>query len=89
MNQQETTKSLLAKAILHEQEGETDKAIDLYGSILMAGDRQELKQIINAPIGDTPLHQAYQGLSRLAASKDEVTWETASQVLGDIRAMFG
>ena len=82
-------KSQLAEAIQLEREGDTDEAIDLYGSILMAGDRQVLKQIINDPVGDTLLHQAYQGLSRLAASKDEGTWETASQVRGDIRAMFG
>lgn len=82
-------KSQLTDAIRLEQEGDTDKAITLYSTILMAGDRQLLKLIINNPAGDTLLHQAYQGLSRLAASKDEGTWETASQVLGDIRAMFG
>lgn len=89
MNKQETMKSQLTDAIRLEQEGDTDKAITLYSTILMAGDRQLLKLIINNPAGDTLLHQAYQGLSRLAASKDEGTWETASQVLGDIRAMFG
>lgn len=89
MNKQETMKSQLTDAIRLEQEGDTDKAITLYSTILMAGDRQLLKLIIDNPAGDTLLHQAYQGLSRLAATKDEGTWETASQTLGDIRAMFG
>lgn len=47
-----------------------------------------IKQILDSPDGNTILHQAYQGLLRMAASKDECTWEMASQVLGDLRAML-
>lgn len=82
-------KRLLDIAILCEQDGETCQAASLYGDILMAESPTTIKQILNSPNDNTILNQAYQGLLRMAASKDECTWEMASQILGDLRAMFG
>lgn len=75
-------------AILCEQDGDTCQATSLYGDILMAESPITIKQILDSPDGNTILHQAYQGLLRMAASKDECTWEMASQVLGGLRAML-
>ena len=78
MSTNKKKKRLLDIAILCEQDGDTCQAASLYGDIL----------ILNSPNDNTILHQAYQGLLRMAASKDECTWEMASQILGDLRAMF-
>ena len=61
-------------AILCEQDGDTCQATSLYGDILMAESPITIKQILDSPDGNT--------------SKDECTWEMASQVLGDLRAML-
>lgn len=82
-------KRLLDIAILCEQDGDTCQAASLYGDILMAESPTTIKQILNSPNDNTILNQAYRGLLRMAASKDECTWEMASQILGDLRAMFG
>lgn len=89
MSTNEKRKSLLDIAILCEQDGDTCQAASIYGDILSAESPVTIKQILNSPNGNTILHQAYQGLLRMAASKDECTWEMASQVLGDLRAMVG
>lgn len=88
MSTNKEKKRLLDIAILCEQDGDTCQAASLYGDILTAESPITIKQILNSPNDNTILHQAYQGLLRMAASKDECTWEMASQILGDLRAMF-
>ena len=58
----------------------------MYCDILLAEWHHTLKQVFDHPDGDSVLQQAYHGLTRMAASRDECTWEMASQVLGDLRA---
>lgn len=89
MSTNKKRKSLLDIAILCEQDGDTCQAASIYGDILAAESPITIKQILNSPNGNTILHQAYQGLLRMAASKDECTLEMASQILGDLRAMVG
>ena len=80
---------MLSRAIRHEREGDTYQAASLYCDILLAEGHSALRQVFDHPDGDTVLQQAYHGLTRMAASRDECTWEMASQVLGDLRATLG
>lgn len=82
-------REMLSRAIRHEREGDTYQAASLYCDILLAEGHSALKQVFDHPDGDTVLQQAYHGLTRMAASRDECTWEMASQVLGDLRATLG
>lgn len=86
MTREKIQAELLSRAIRYEQEGDTYQAASLYCDILLAEGHHTLKQVFDHPDGDSVLQQAYHGLMRMAASRDECTWEMASQVLGDLRA---
>lgn len=89
MTREKIQAELLSRAIRYEQEGDTYQAASLYCDILLAEGHSALKQVFDHPDGDSVLQQAYHGLMRMAASRDECTWEMASQVLGDLRATLG
>lgn len=89
MTREKRQAELLSRAIRYEQEGDTYQAASLYCDILLAEGHHTLKQVFDHPDGDSVLQQAYHGLMRMAASRDECTWEMASQVLGDLRATLG
>lgn len=89
MTREKIQAELLSRAIRYEQEGDTYQAASLYCDILLAEGHHTLKQVFDHPDGDTVLQQAYHGLTRMAASRDECTWEMASQVLGDLRVTLG
>lgn len=86
MTREKIQAELLSRAIRYEQEGDTYQAASLYCDILLAEGHHTLRQVFDHPDGDSVLQQAYHGLMRMAASRDECTWEMASQVLGDLRA---
>ena len=86
MAREDRQREMLSRAIRHEREGDTYQAASLYCDILLAEGHAALRQVFDHPDGDTVLQQAYHGLTRMAASRDECTWEMASQVLGDLRA---
>ena len=86
MTREKRQAELLSRAIRYEQEGETYQAASLYCDILLAEGHHTLRQVFDHPDGDTVLQQAYHGLTRMAASRDECTWEMASRVLGGLRA---
>lgn len=86
MAREDRQREMLSRAIRHEREGDTYQAASLYCDILLAEGHSALRQVFDHPDGDTVLQQAYHGLTRMAASRDECTWEMASQVLGDLRA---
>lgn len=86
MTREKIQAELLSRAIRYEQEGDTYQAASLYCDILLAEGHSALKQVFDHPDGASVLQQAYHGLTRMAASRDECTWEMASQVLGDLRA---
>ena len=85
MAREDRQREMLSRAIRHEREGDTYQAASLYCDILLAEGHSALRQVFDHPDGDTVLQQAYHGLTRMAASRDECTWEMASQVLGDVR----
>ena len=89
MAREDRQREMLSRAIRHEREGDTYQAASLYCDILLAEGHSALRQVFDHPDGDTVLQQAYHGLTRMAASRDECTWEMASQVLGDLRATLG
>ena len=89
MTREKRQAELLSRAIRYEQEGDTYQAASLYCDILLAEGHHTLRQVFDHPDGDTVLQQAYHGLTRMAASRDECTWEMASQVRGDLRATLG
>ncbi len=89
MAREDRQREMLSRAIRHEREGDTYQAASLYCDILLAEGHHTLRQVFDHPDGDTVLQQAYHGLTRMAASRDECTWEMASQVLGDLRATLG
>lgn len=89
MAREDRQREMLSRAIRHEREGDTYQAASLYCDILLAEGHAALRQVFDHPDGDTVLQQAYHGLTRMAASRDECTWEMASQVLGDLRATLG
>ena len=89
MVREDRQREMLSRAIRHEREGDTYQAASLYCDILLAEGHAALRQVFDHPDGDTVLQQAYHGLTRMAASRDECTWEMASQVLGDLRATLG
>lgn len=89
MTREKIQAELLSRAIRYEQEGDTYQAASLYCDILLAEGHHTLKQVFDHPDGDSVLQQAYHGLTRMAASRDECTWEMASQVLGDLRVTLG
>ena len=86
MAREDRQREMLSRAIRHEREGDTYQAASLYCDILLAEGHSALRQVFDHPDGDTVLQQAYHGLTRMAASRDECTWEMASQVSGDLRA---
>ena len=86
MAREDRQREMLSRAIRHERDGDTYQAASLYCDILLAEGHSALRQVFDHPDGDTVLQQAYHGLTRMAASRDECTWEMASQVLGDLRA---
>lgn len=89
MAREDRQREMLSRAIRHEREGDTYQAASLYCDILLAEGHSALRQVFDHPDGDSVLQQAYHGLTRMAASRDECTWEMASQVLGDLRATLG
>ena len=89
MAREDRQREMLSRAIRHEREGDTYQAASLYCDILLAEGHSALKQVFDHPDGDSVLQQAYHGLTRMAASRDECTWEMASQVLGDLRVTLG
>ena len=89
MAREDRQREMLSRAIRHERDGDTYQAASLYCDILLAEGHSALRQVFDHPDGDTVLQQAYHGLTRMAASRDECTWEMASQVLGDLRATLG
>ena len=89
MAREDRQREMLSRAIRHEREGDTYQAASLYCDILLAEGHSARRQVFDHPDGDTVLQQAYHGLTRMAASRDECTWEMASQVLGDLRATLG
>ena len=86
MAREDRQREMLSRAIRHEREGDTYQAASLYCDILLAEGHSALRQVFDHPDGASVLQQAYHGLTRMAASRDECTWEMASQVLGDLRA---
>ena len=89
MAREDRQREMLSRAIRHEREGDTYQAASLYCDILLAEGHSALRQVFDHPDGDSVLQQAYHGLTRMAASRDECTWEMASQVLCDLRATLG
>ena len=89
MAREDRQREMLSRAIRHEREGDTYQAASLYCDILLAEGHSALRQVFDHPDGASVLQQAYHGLTRMAASRDECTWEMASQVLGDLRATLG
>ena len=89
MAREDRQREMLSRAIRHEREGDTYQSASLYCDILLAEGHSALRQVFDHPDGDSVLQQAYHGLTRMAASRDECTWEMASQVLGDLRATLG